>query len=86
MVNITLPPLWKVTYLNGYESAVNREWYYHFREGGYSDIHYLDVLINSAEYALVSSILRDIHLPGFETSTGYRIQGYADSASYVSYL
>ncbi|PLR34666.1 hypothetical protein CYR55_14795 [Chimaeribacter californicus] len=87
MVNMASPPLWKTTSLNGYESAVDGEWFYHFSEGGYSDIQYLDVLTNSIEqHAAVGALLRAIHLPGIEISTGYRIFGYTDSASYVGYL
>lgn len=87
MVNMTSPPLWKTTSLNGYESAADGEWFYHFNEGGYSHILYLDVLTNSYEqHAVVGTILRAIHLPGIETSTGYRILGYADSACNVDYL
>lgn len=87
MVNMTSPPLWKITTLNGFESAVDGEWFYHFSKGGYSDIQYLDILTNSVEqHGLVGAILRAIHLPGIETSTGYRILGYADSACKVAYL
>ncbi|MBU9824391.1 MULTISPECIES: DUF6678 family protein [Yersiniaceae] len=87
MVGMESPPLWKMTFLNGYESVVDGEWFYHFREGGYLDIQYLDVLTNSVEqHATVGTILRAIHLPGMETSTGYRILGYADSVSNVDYL
>jgi hypothetical protein len=87
MVNLASPPLWKTTSLNGYESAVDGEWFYHFSEGGYSDIQYLDVFTNSVEqHALVGALLRAIHLPGLENSSGYRIFGYIDSANYVGYL
>lgn len=87
MVNMPFPPLWKTTALNGYESAPDCEWFYHFNEGGYSDIQYLDVLTNSPEqHAVIGQIFRAIHLPGIETTTGYRIFGYADSVSPVSYL
>lgn len=87
MVSMESSPLWKITFLNGNESAVDGEWFYHFSEGGYLDIQYLDILTNSVEqHATVGTILRAIHLPGMETSTGYRILGYADSVSYVDYL
>ncbi|QGY32443.1 DUF6678 family protein [Pantoea cypripedii] len=87
MVGMASPPLWKTTSLNGYKSAVDGEWFYHFSEGGYSDIQYLDVLTHSDEqHTVVGAILRAIHLPGIETSTGYRIFGYADSACNVVYL
>ncbi|MGW9997415.1 MULTISPECIES: DUF6678 family protein [Pantoea] len=87
MLSMTSPPLWKTTSLNGYESIVDGEWFYHFSEGGYSDIRYLDVLTNSFEqHVEVGAILRAIHLPGIETSNGYRILGYADSADHVFYL
>lgn len=87
MFGMESPPFWRITYLNGYESVVDGEWFYHFSEVGYLDIQYLDVLTNSAEqHATVGTILRAIHCPGMETSTGYRILGYADSASNVDYL
>lgn len=87
MVSMESSPLWKIIFLNGNESAVDGEWFYHFSEGGYLDIQYLDILTNSVEqHATVGTILRAIHLPGMETSTGYRILGYADSVSYVDYL
>lgn len=87
MVTMKSPPIWKITYINGYETAVDGEWFYHFSEGGYLDIYYLDVITNSADqHASVGAILRTIHLPGMETATGYRIFGYADSFSNVNYL
>ncbi|WP_319003335.1 DUF6678 family protein [Dickeya zeae] len=87
MLNTASPPLWKTTTLNGYESAPDSEWFYHFSEGGYSDIQYLDILTSSPEqHAVIGEILRAIHLPGIETPTGYRIFGYTDSAFFVSYL
>lgn len=87
MVSMESPPLWKIMSLNGYESAVDSDWFYHFSVGGFLDIQYLDVLTSSVEqHAEVGAILRAIHLPGIETSTGSRILGYADSASCVDYL
>lgn len=87
MVSMKSPPLWKITYLNGYQSAVDGEWFYHFSEGGYLDIQYLDILTTSGEqHAMVGTILQAIHLPGMETSLGYRIFGYVDSASNVDYI
>jgi len=87
MIAMESPPLWKITYLNGHQSVVDGEWFYHFREGGYLDIQYLDVLTNSVEqHATVGNIFRLIHIPGIETATGYRIFGYAESVSNVDYL
>lgn len=87
MHSMQSPPLWKVTSLKGYESSADGEWFYHFCEGGYLNIQYLDVLTNSVEqHAEVGAILRAIHVPGIETSTGYRILGYADSLSDIDYL
>ncbi|WP_331280454.1 DUF6678 family protein [Cedecea neteri] len=70
MFGMESPPLWKITFINGYESAIDSKWFYHFNEGGYLDIHYLDILTKSVEqHATVGTILRAIHLPGVETST-----------------
>jgi len=87
MISMASPPLWKITFLDGYESAVDGEWFYHFSEGGYLDIQYLDILTNSVEqHVMVGTILRAINTPGMETSTGYRILGYADPVSNADYL
>jgi len=87
MVCMASPPSWKITFLNVYESTVDGEWFYHFSEGGYLDIQYLDTLTNSvAQHAMVGTILRAIHLPGIESESGYRIFEYADAISYMDYL
>lgn len=87
MIAMESPPLWKITYLNDYQSVVDGEWFYHFKEGGYLDIQHLDILTSSVEqHATVGTILQAIHLPGIETSNGYRILGYADSVRKVEYL
>lgn len=87
MIAMESPPLWKITYLNGYQSVVDGEWFYHFKEGGYLDIQHLDILTSSVEqHATVGTILQAIHLPGIETPNGYRILGYADSVRKVEYL
>lgn len=66
---------------------VDGEWFYHFKEGGYLDIQHLDILTSSVEqHATVGTILQAINLPGIETSSGYRILGYADSVGKVEYL
>ncbi|TPG53734.1 DUF6678 family protein [Ewingella americana] len=87
MVNMSSPPRWKTVTLSGYESLPDGEWFYHFKVGGYSDIHHLDVLTSSPEqHAMVGEVLQAIHVPGIETTFGYRIFGYADLATAVSYL
>lgn len=49
MVSMESPPLWRITFLNGYESAVDGEWFYHFSGGGYWDSQYLGILTNSVK-------------------------------------
>ena len=35
MYALTPPPSWSTLSTNGYRSSPDREWFYHFREGGY---------------------------------------------------
>lgn len=56
-------PIWRITYLNGYQSLVDDERFYHFKKGAYLNIHYLDVVTNSVEqHSKVGTIFRLTHL------------------------
>ncbi|NVB84594.1 MAG: hypothetical protein HOV81_39835 [Kofleriaceae bacterium] len=62
-----LPPAWRTRCVeNGYVSPWDREWFYHFRDGGYGSIEWVEIKPDSAE-----------HLPGLKTDNGFRILGYA---------
>lgn len=80
-------PRWRTMTRNGYVSAPDREWYYHFRDGGYDDIVHVDILADDAGHrARIRAALQPIHLPGEETADGFRVYGYAEPGQAVDYL
>ena len=80
-------PRFQVTTTEGNQGRPDREWYYHFGEGGYGDIAYVDILLDDeAHRDRVRAVLREIHLPGEETDAGFRVFGYARHGQAVAYL
>lgn len=87
MLQLETPPRWRTLALNGYLSKPDREWFYHFAEGGYTDIRHLDILLDSpADRGFILKALRDIGLPGEATDFGFRIYGYVEIGAVVDYL
>jgi hypothetical protein len=73
--------------INGYYSAADSEWFYHFQAGGYDDIRYVDIFANNAlQRQAIASALKMIHLPGEETGDGFRVYGYALPGQSINYL
>ena len=71
----------------GYYSQSDAEWFYHFRDGGYDDIRYVDIFADSeAHREQIRSALKTIHLPGEETDDGFRVYGYALPGQTLDYL
>ena len=72
---------------NGCRGKPDREWFYHFREGGYEDNEAVDILVDSLEQREeVRAALRKIHVPGEEIANGFRVLGYlreGDAADYI---
>ena len=63
------------------------EWFYHFRAGGYDDIRYVDIFVESqAHRTQIRGALKAIHLPGEETDDGFRVYGYALPGQTLDYL
>ena len=74
-------------YINGHYSAVDSEWFYHFREGGYDNIQYVDIFAkDSLHRQRIANALKAIHLPGEETGDGFRVYGYALPGQVIDYL
>lgn len=87
MYRIDPPPLWSTSVIGGYRSALDREWFYHFRNRGYKDIVLVDILADDPMHReRIREALRTIHLPGSETEKGFRIYGYASPDQSVDYL
>ena len=87
MYNTDPAPRWSTLCQNGYRSAADREWYYHFRDGGYENIVYVDIFADDHEHReRIRTVIKRIHVPGEETDDGFRIYGYAERAQALDYL
>jgi hypothetical protein len=87
MYNTDPAPRWSTLCQNGYRSAADREWYYHFRAGGYEDIVYVDIFADDREHReRIRTAIKRIHVPGEETGDGFRIYGYAERGQALDYL
>jgi uncharacterized protein DUF6678 len=87
MYNTDPTPRWSTLCQNGYRSAPDREWYYHFRDGGYEDIVYVDIFADDREHReRIRTAIKRIHVPGEETDNGFRIYGYAEPGQMLDYL
>jgi len=63
------------------------EWYYHFSDGGFTDIEWVEIKTeNEEQKALVHSKLKDIHVPGHEIENGFRVYGYINEGQGVDYI
>lgn len=81
-------PLWRVRDIEtGFESRWDGEWFYHFIEGGFKTIEWVEIQVTSPEQdAAVLSILESIHVPGRRTENGYKIYGYVRTFDGLDYL
>jgi hypothetical protein len=69
---------WRTKDVSGYISSWDAEWFYHFRNGGYGSIEWVEIRVLLADQdAAVLALLRQIHLPGHRIDQGFRIYGYA---------
>ena len=83
-----LSPRWRTRDVeNGHVSDWDGEWFYHFRNGGYKFIQWVEIAVESAEQRqAVLSELTKVHVPGEHTELGFRVLGYAGLGIEVSYL
>ena len=88
MYRLASSPQWRTKCIdNGYISVWDGEWYYHFSEGGFKDIEWVEIQVIDCEHKnLVLRELKLIHVPGIETEFGFRIYGFVKEGEYVNYL
>jgi hypothetical protein len=90
MYSIKPPPAWRTLGKNGYRWPSDREWYYHFREGGdggYGNILHVDIFAEGSEHReLIRAALKRIHVPGEETTEGFRVFGYLQDGQDTDYI
>ena len=81
------PPEWRAKDVSGFVSPWDGEWFYHFREGGYDSIEWVEIrVISPAQNAAVLASLREVHLPGHRIEQGFRVYGYARDGASVDYI
>jgi len=84
----TLRPRWRTLDVeNGYLSPWDGEWFYHFRNGGYKSIKWVELAVETQEQrqAVLSELVK-IHVPGEKTEDGFRVLGYAELGAEVNYI
>ena len=87
MYGIESAPRYRCMTIGGYYLDADAEWFYHFRAGGYDDIRYVDIFVESqAHRTQIRGALKAIHLPGEETDDGFRVYGYALPGQTLDYL
>ena len=81
-------PRWRTRDVEtGYLSPWGGDWLHHFRQGGYSNIEWVEIAAQDAEQlATIQAALARIHVPGERTEFGFRVYGYAPAGKGVDYL
>jgi hypothetical protein len=83
-----LTPRWRTQDVkSGHLSEWDREWFYHFRNGGYRFIEWVEIAVDTVEQrAAVLAELARIRVPGESTESGYRVFGYMQTGDGVDYI
>ena len=81
-------PQWRTKDVeNGYLSSWDGDWYYHFKDGGYESIEWVEIKVTSPEQdAVVMKELKTIHVPGYRTEHGFKVIGYARAGEALEYI
>jgi hypothetical protein len=84
----SLSPVWRTRAReNGYVSRWDGDWFYHFRDGGYATIEWVEIATPGIDQRrAVLEVLRRVHVPGEETASGFRVFGYVNVGQPVDYL
>jgi len=87
MYELEPKPAWRTKcWENGYVTPWDREWYYHFREGGYELTEWVEIRTESEEQKQgVLSVLDRVHVPTEEISDGFRVYGYVQPGQQIEY-
>jgi hypothetical protein len=83
-----LSPKWRTLDVeNVYLSDWDGEWFYHFRNGSYEFIKWVEIAVESPEQkqAVLTELVK-IHVPGIRTESGFRVLGYAELGNEVDYI
>lgn len=83
-----LSPRWRTLDVeNGHLSDWDGEWFYHFRNGEYKFIRWVEIATESDEQkrAVLAELVK-IHVPGERIEGGFRVLGYAELGTEIDYL
>jgi hypothetical protein len=87
MYSLTPAPAWSTLSTNGDQSPPDREWFYHFSDGGYGEILHVDIFAESSDHReMMRAALRKIHVPGEETHEGFRVFGYLQNGQRAGFI
>jgi len=88
MLDLEEPPRWRTRDLStGHESSWDREWHYHFQQGGYGSIEWVEIAAESSEQLLeLQAALARVHVPGERTEAGFKVYGFVPSGRAVDYV
>jgi hypothetical protein len=63
------------------------KWYYHFRDGGYRSIEWVEIEVTSpGQLRAAQDVLASIHVPGERTPPGFKVYGYMRPATVLGYV
>ena len=80
---------WKTRCItNGYETPTwDGEWYYHFSEGGFDSIEWVEIKIDEdKDGETVKNELKKIHVPGHETKNGFKVYGFIEQGQVIDFI
>lgn len=82
-----LSPKWRTKDIeNNHICEWDGEWFYHFRDGGYECIEWLEISTTSLEQAAaVGAVLQRVRVPGEQVVGVFRVFGYAPIGKSVEY-
>ncbi len=87
MLQLESPPAFRMMDLNGHYTPADKEWFYHFSDGGYRTMQWVDLIIDNVHQGhLVRMALQDIGLAGHATDDGFRAFGYVPSGQPIEYF
>lgn len=81
-------PKWRSKCItNEFISEWDGEWYYHFSEGDFKDLEWVEINIeNEKQKELVLEKLKAILVPGHEVENGFIVYGYIREGQSVNYI
>jgi hypothetical protein len=88
MLDLESPPRWRTRdVVTGFESSWDREWFYHFPEGGYGTIEWVEIAVENPNQLLaLQRALAQVHVPGERTDAGFRVYGFVQAGRFVDFV